>query len=1497
MAATSSHRQSMHAQQHSSLSNQTPINGIEKNVPFTGDRRYASRRTASLSYPNQSPVLPEAPEVPRGPPASYRNSFGAVPSRRYAPGARSFSARAKELPAERALDTLEQLDPPQDSTSWVESQRQLNDGINASGKMSPQIVLQNVTIRKPKNPRRSLAPPPDPVQPPQSNSSLSPTSHWSVSQTSRKEGQSRRDWAPEKSPLQKLEVTLKDISKEEKRARVEEAEMLLREAKAGRRSRQLSREIIPTSKPAEPNRPKSSIVDPSTLEEAGLVRSLSSKQRDRLQQSAVIESTKADARRFSKEGRGGFDYQEQPLTESNKPVLQEPILDGPIRILDDMGQRRASVPSGKAAQPMERSINETARLQKVQNTYNRIDDNDMHGPVREPSGPRPATDIPPAPEPMQRSNSRKLQKPFPRDLNTQLLADSRDRKRVLPPAVSSASVMQDVRPSTSRNSSATSKKALAEIPDNNSPVIVGLGLTNTTPPQGPIEKLPLEKSNQTKPKQHSVSFAMPPLTPPPLEEWKKAVVGRLQVGDFDLRDDQPKRAWWEGGGSGRRRTVDGASIEQQAASRPRGKANVPFQPPLYLECGPLLRYTGMKRETIEGLNGPVEHETWRGSVMIVTKDSASTYTKPPTLRFFSQPMDLLPPPPTEIGGESGELAPEYVDPIAGLTKLGRNGKLLYVKPVDHLEEGKDHSFIDNDDGLFEESPSPVDYTASGQVSKPPSMRVKEKDGESVGKYKEVKGIRLYADSARDVTFWRFNIEIELTDRQQRIAYRINQGSAIGFWVPAQGQSMNIMFHSGNGFSETVDRDKFSGPDPLWRDVLNTHQTRPFHVMIGGGDQIYNDAALFDTDHFRNWMGLKVPYEERHHPFNVDIKSELEEFFLHQYLKWFSHGLFSMANSQIPMVNMWNDHDILPGYGSYPHPLMRTPVMSGLGNLAFKYYMLFQHQSVPEETDADEPSWLLGAAPGPYINQKSRSVFMDMGKRVAFLGVDCQTERTRDDVLMDDSSDLIFNRCHDAIVKGETKHLIVLLSVPIAYPRLVWLENVLNSRMISPVKVLSRARLFGGMSDKFGVDMETIESQWTSKTHKLERGWLMEDLQELAAEKSVRITILSGDAQLAAIGQFYSNPKLQIAKDKDYRYMPNVISSAIANAPASEMMADALNKRNKVHFLDNKTVEDMRAIFTHDVDGKPRNNKRLLPRRNWCTIREYDPGTTPSHTPTEEEPPTPEFPRGKLRRSLSLSRGDGRGTSLLRRLSLRGGPPPSRSLSMGGGVGKRGMSHDGLPTSPVARDSYFPPQNRPVTATNQQQQQPDDSLLPRPGNFIRRRTDLSAKDIKREAKEGLVLQNFINLEGGLDITLNCETNPRDPAGITTAYRVLVPALWFEGTFERSEPTEKKRWWVIGRKKRGGSEEGEEEEVGQQRDVDDDGGEGEHYDERYDEHNGEHDHGHYEREQYDGEEYDSDNENEYDTPPRPPAHGQGQAPVAQGYSGVDAYRPRKKWLGII
>lgn len=78
-------------------------------------------------------------------------------------------------------------------------------------------------------------------------------------------------------------------------------------------------------------------------------------------------------------------------------------------------------------------------------------------------------------------------------------------------------------------------------------------------------------------------------------------------------------------------------------------------------------------------------------------------------------------------------------------------------------------------------------------------------------------------------------------------------------------------------------------------------------MIGGGDQIYNDAAMTQTTLFRDWLKIRNPHHKHEAPFTYQMQEELDTFYLERYCMWFSQGLFGMANSQIPMVNMWDDH--------------------------------------------------------------------------------------------------------------------------------------------------------------------------------------------------------------------------------------------------------------------------------------------------------------------------------------------------------------------------------------------------------------------------------------------------------------------------------------------------------------------------------------------------------------------------------------------------------------
>jgi hypothetical protein len=47
----------------------------------------------------------------------------------------------------------------------------------------------------------------------------------------------------------------------------------------------------------------------------------------------------------------------------------------------------------------------------------------------------------------------------------------------------------------------------------------------------------------------------------------------------------------------------------------------------------------------------------------------------------------------------------------------------------------------------------------------------------------------------------------------------------------------------------------------------------------------------------------------------------------------------------------------------------------------------------------------------------------------------------DEVVSPETYDKVLGRLEKGIIRGETKHLIVLLGIPMAYPRMVWLENM------------------------------------------------------------------------------------------------------------------------------------------------------------------------------------------------------------------------------------------------------------------------------------------------------------------------------------------------------------------------------------------------------------------------------------------------------------------------
>lgn len=490
--------------------------------------------------------------------------------------------------------------------------------------------------------------------------------------------------------------------------------------------------------------------------------------------------------------------------------------------------------------------------------------------------------------------------------------------------------------------------------------------------------------------------------------------------------------------------------------------------------------------------------------------------------------------------------------------------------------------------------------------------------------------------SKDLHFWRFDISLSLVEFEQKVKYFVNavDNPAHTFYIPAQEQSMNVVSYSCNGFSLGADTTQYTSS--LWLDVLRKHKTNHYHVMLGGGDQIYNDAVKLHSPALQDWLEQSNSHKKRHTEATSELVEQLEDFYLNAYLKWYGFGYWKGSNgstcqlllplsmAQIPSVNIYDDHDIIDGFGSYPDRTMGQPVFSTVGNVAYKYYMLFQHQMlIDEPVYTNDPTWILLKKEGPFIKQKNHSVYMRLGREISLLGLDCRTERKLSQIVDPNTYEIVFDRVQKEIDNApETKHLLVMLGVPILYPRLVWLEWLFSLSLLKPIRGLAEKGVINkGLVNEFdgGVEvLDDLNDHWCSKHHKKERNFLIKRLMELGAQNSVRITILSGDVHLGCFGRLktkiHNHPHAHLLSDveaqnkdvtehpeHDPRLIFNVISSAIVNAPPPDAMAGLLNKRSLIHHYDKYTTEDILPIFTSEPDGKPRANHQFLNKRNWSDL--------------------------------------------------------------------------------------------------------------------------------------------------------------------------------------------------------------------------------------------------------------------------------------------------------
>ncbi|SCV66988.1 BQ2448_5634 [Microbotryum intermedium] len=516
------------------------------------------------------------------------------------------------------------------------------------------------------------------------------------------------------------------------------------------------------------------------------------------------------------------------------------------------------------------------------------------------------------------------------------------------------------------------------------------------------------------------------------------------------------------------------------------------------------------------------------------------------------------------------------------------------------------------------------------------LTLSEQEKEEKVNRRAVAGLKIFTyyglNGAND--FWRFKIEVPLSDREEEIFYSINKGPENSFFVPAKNQNMRWVGHSCNGFSAGVDTAAFNGPDPLWRDVLRKHDEKPLHVLIGGGDQLYCDPLTMEPE-ISPWINEPDPEKKLKTLLTDDIRLALDRFFFNKYCGWFRSGAFGQAIARIPMLNICDDHDIIDGFGSYDDETQACPVFSTIGARGLFWFLLFQ-QFIVDEIDGlpttfgqhPSKSTIIGG-PGAWIPSPSHSFLSYLGPQVYICLLDCRSERKKDQVC----SRLTYERVFAELraLPDEVDHLVMLLGVPILYPRMGLIERTLESKW-NPMTLAAKTGLMPSAVNKFNKDAELLDDlndHWCASQHKTERNWLIEvrlshhcleklplkklmstrivallqQLQKIQLDRRLRVTFLSGDVHATCVSKLFTHRK-KIEPRADQRYMLQIVASAIVNTPPPPpvitMVSTFGKKKHKtLHHAD--TDEELIPIFETDTDDSKLKQNTVMGRRNYVLV--------------------------------------------------------------------------------------------------------------------------------------------------------------------------------------------------------------------------------------------------------------------------------------------------------
>ena len=429
----------------------------------------------------------------------------------------------------------------------------------------------------------------------------------------------------------------------------------------------------------------------------------------------------------------------------------------------------------------------------------------------------------------------------------------------------------------------------------------------------------------------------------------------------------------------------------------------------------------------------------------------------------------------------------------------------------------------------------------------------------------------------------YEIQIIRNDTEQQIIYSFKTTSSDNnttsdkntykIIIPALGSNINILYTSCN---QNYQKD-------VWTKIKSQHENSPYHINIGGGDQIYeiNDIypnGIFRLKSLKKWLELENNNRCKAN-FTKEMATEVDEYYLSNYYnKFFKSPEHVNILPNIPGIYMWDDHEIFDGYGSYPDYIQNCPIMTNIFKIAKKYFCMFQlHMDIID----------------PTINSTS---FYKLDNTL-LINIDTRSNRTIHKIIPDTIYGEIFKR----IKQTDATNILLNVSTPFIY-----IDGDIVQNLVKESIVFKSLPMFKKNFNMFRIPemMDDLVDSWSDSNHIDERHYFISNLFKLIEDKSknkpqdkaTNIYVITGDVHVGGYGEIRFEDKV----------IKQYISSAIGSKGMSNSMSEIIKLKydtdhtyNNIHYKLFKKTLDVRFnwlqinLGSNTIDFIRHNNKSIV----------------------------------------------------------------------------------------------------------------------------------------------------------------------------------------------------------------------------------------------------------------------------------------------------------------